>query len=392
MVIFSFGQRFSDNVNNNADCAAHAGIESANAAVVTLNGVPLAPPDPLGISTAPNKFDPNNILLMNPGDQLLVILNDTPGGLQVIIKDLTTGQSGTMTAGPSTGFAQVNFVPDPDPKHPSVTCTETAYAFRPMYDTSSEHTRIVWAAHTTNIQMSDEIGHFEFCNAADPNTFQCTSPGVNDPGGLDADDVQCASPGTFGLPTPPFIDVTGCIEIDNDFDGVPYELSWPGTLKNVSVDRAIHAQPIRFSSPLFFSEDGLKNYERVAFEANVIVTEAIFGNCNVLTGANCVVPPPGAAFYPLFTLHGGEEGDEDDDNSGACRWQFGGNFIPGTSEHFGGNATNEFGPLVFVPFQNLNGTVIATNDNRRVLNHNPCHTELSDHLEDVVEKFVKFKE
>ena len=161
------------------------------------------------------------------------------------------------------------------------------------------------------------------------------------------------------MPTPPFIDVTGCIEIDDDFDGVPYDLSWPGTLKNGSVDRAIHPQPIRFSSPLFFSEDGLK-YERVAFETNVIVTEAIFGNCNVLTGANCVVPPPGAAFYPLFTLHGGEEGDEDGDNSRVCRWQFGGNFIPGTWEHFGGNATNEFGPLVFVPFQNLNGTVIAT--------------------------------
>jgi hypothetical protein len=392
MVIFSFGQRFSDNVNNNADCAAHAGIESANAAVVTLNGVPLAPPDPLGISTAPTNPDVNNILFMDPGDRLLVILQDTPAGLQVIIKDLTTGQSGTMTAGPSTGFAQVNFQPDPDPKRPSVTCSETPYAFRPMYDTSSEHTRIVWAAHTTNVAMADEIGHFEYCNAADPNTLLCTSPGVNDAKGVDADDQMCGSPGGFGLPTPPFIPITGCIGEDDDFDGVPYQLSWPGTLANSTVDRAIHAQPIRFSSPLFIGKEGLRNYDRVAFETNVIVTEAIFGNCNVITGANCVVPPPGANFYPFFTLRGGGGGDEREDDhsedSKICKWQIGGNFIPRTTQHFGGNATAGFGPLAFVPFQNLNSSVIATNDNRRIVNPNPCHVELNDQLDKVVEKSI----
>jgi hypothetical protein len=390
MVIFSFGQRFSDNVNNNADCAGHAGIESANAAIVTLNGVPLAPPDPLGISTAPSNPDVNNILFMNPGDKVLVILQDTPAGLQVIIKDLTTGQSGTMTAGPSTGFAQVNFQPDPDPTHPSVACSETPYAFRPMYNTSSEHTRIVWAAHTTNVAMADEIGHFEYCNASDPNTLLCTSPGVNDPKGLDADDQSCGSPGEFGLPTPPFIPITGCIGEDDDFDGVPYQLSWPGTLANSTVDRAIHAQPIRFSSPLFIAKEGLKNFDRVAFETNVIVTQAIFGNCNVITGANCVVPPPGANFYPFFTLRGGGDDREEEDSkdSKVCAWQIGGNFIPRTTEHFGGNATTAFGPLAFVPFQNLNGSVIATNDNRRILDRNPCQVELNDHLENIVENSV----
>ena len=61
----------------------------------------------------------------------------------------------------------------------------------------------------------------------------------------------------------------------------------------------------------------------------------------MLTGAHCVDPPDGASFYPFFTTgfhHGG------------CTWQEGGNFIPGTIDHFGGSSTTEFGPVESVLF------------------------------------------
>jgi hypothetical protein len=41
-----------------------------------------------------------------------------------------------------------------------------------------------------------------------------------------------------------------------------------------------------------------------------------------------------------------------------------------------------------VPFQNLNSSVVATNDNRRIVNPNPCHVELNDQLDKVVEKSI----
>jgi hypothetical protein len=50
-----------------------------------------------------------------------------------------------------------------------------------------------------------------------------------------------------------------------------------------------------------------------------------------------VNPPNGAQFYPFFTT--GQSG-------GSCIWQEGGNFIPGTTRHFGGSSTTEFGGLL----------------------------------------------
>ncbi len=36
---------------------------------------------------------------------------------------------------------------------------------------------------------------------------------------------------------------------------------------------------------------------------------------------------------------------------GTCTWQEGGNFIPGTINHFGGSSTTAFGPLLLTPYQ-----------------------------------------
>jgi hypothetical protein len=66
-----------------------------------------------------------------------------------------------------------------------------------------------------------------------------------------------------------------------------------------------------------------------------------------------VNPPTGAQFYPFFTTFGGGGGHGDSHGGGfggGCLWQEGGNFIPGTTNHFGGSSTTEFGPLLRVVF------------------------------------------
>ena len=37
-----------------------------------------------------------------------------------------------------------------------------------------------WGAHTTNVGFSDEIGHFEYCDAIDADGA-CTEPGAGEP-------------------------------------------------------------------------------------------------------------------------------------------------------------------------------------------------------------------
>ena len=163
--------------NNNA-CRNSAGDEYINFAFVTKNGVAQDPADPQNGSNKKFTADLNKVLLMNPGDTLEVVLRDTPAGFLVYITDLTTHESGTMTASIANGFAQIKF--DPAAK----TCTSLPYAFHPMYATSSEHTRVPWAAHSYNIAFSDEIGHFEYCSGiTDANIhLQCPATG-GDPAG-----------------------------------------------------------------------------------------------------------------------------------------------------------------------------------------------------------------
>jgi hypothetical protein len=109
------------------------------------------------------------------------------------------------------------------------------------------------------------------------------------------------------------------------------------------------------------------NYERVAFEADLPRIEAAdFGGvCDRLTGDGCTNPPPGAAFYPIYSTTG---------TGGDCAWQEGGTFIPGTTNTFGGTSTAEYGdllPLVYAPAIGR-GQVTRFNDFRNVLSTNPC--------------------
>ena len=56
-------------------------------------------------------------LEFNNGDQLVVDMHDTPDGFQVVIRDLTTGESGSMTASVANGFGHALFQPDASTLH-----------------------------------------------------------------------------------------------------------------------------------------------------------------------------------------------------------------------------------------------------------------------------------
>jgi hypothetical protein len=360
ITIDSFNRQTSPRVNNNLDCLNTVGIEPVNFALMTTTGVSQAPGDPL--NNDPNKFAviPGTTFLMNPGDTLIVVLHDTPNGFQVVIFDENTRQVGSMTASIANGFAQVNFRPH------DATCSSSPYAFHPMYATSSEHTRVPWAAHSYNVAFSDEIGHFEYCNGIASEGGNCTVAGANDPV-LDADDTVCFD-GVFSTR----FNITGCVNTDDDFDGVPYQNVWPGT----PGDPKKKPGPIRFTSPLFLASSGahrgeLRNFNRVAFEADMPVIE---NSCNVVTGAGCTNPPAGAAFYPIYSTTEIHE---------QCFWQLGGPHIRGTHNNFGGTTTAEFGPLSFIPYETPAGTsiLLATNY-RNIVDHNPCRHERGDDDDD----------
>lgn len=357
--IDSLGQSGATGAVNNVDCQNTVGIETVNFAVITKNGVPLTPANPLGVNFGRNNFDTTNVLSMAPGDQILVVLHDTPTGLEVILNDLTNGQTGSMVSSSRNGFGQVLFQPN------AAHCHVAPYDFHPMYATSNVHTRTPWSGGTSNIALSDELGHFEFCDLADPNTLNCLVPGIQDrKTGLDADDTFCFSPGGPFLPGPPFIQVGGCTNDELDFDGQSYVKDWPGTLADVRRDQQLHPQPIRFTSPLFIAPDGgLRNFDTVAFETDM---PAFDPNCNTNTGAGCTVPAQGMKFYPFYTTSFSAP-------DGICRWQFGGGLIPGTRNDFGGNPTAAWGNLFSSLFQTGSDTAAPfITSFRNGLNDNPC--------------------
>jgi hypothetical protein len=348
LTIDSFSESQVDGTTQNPDCLNHAGLEPVSFAFITKNGVPQASPDPTTDFHPPfaaTTVDPSKDLFYNSGDTLLVDMHDTPAGFQVVIHDLTNGGSGSMTASVANGFRQVLY----EPKGSS--CHTAPYAYHPMYATSSEHTRLTWTAHGYNVAFSDEIGHFEYCTIG-AHLGQCNHGNVNDPTGSDDDEAPCFSPMDSLL-----VLIGGCIGTDADFDGVQYQPgSWPGTRSTTPVPT-----PIKFTSPLF---NGNQNYSRIAFETDLPrIESATNPPCNRTTGANCVNPPAGANFYPLYTTTTTALG---------CTWQLGGPSLPGTTNTFGGSSTTEFGPLLQLVYPKPGGAFARFNNFRNTLTNNPC--------------------
>ena len=248
MNIFSLAENPVTGTTLNSTCAAKTGLEYVNFAFVTKNGVSQTPANPIQSTLATFTPDLNKDLLMNSGDDLTVRLHDTPDGLRAAIHDRTSGQTGSMTASAGNGFGQVQYDPT------GTSCVNQPYDFHPMYSTSSEQTRVIWAAHSYNIAFSDEIGHFENCNG--PNPIPASEFGVDSSGNpitcpagdsegfgsgaspTDADDDFCF-PGSEAL----VIHVNGCTDTNAGFDGLDYQPVWPDG------NTAMHPEPVLFSSP-----------------------------------------------------------------------------------------------------------------------------------------------
>ena len=329
--------------SNNADCFHRAGEEYVNFAYLTLSGVPQGPPDPLNFDFVGSGQPGPSVLYMNPGDRITVSIHDSLVGLVTTVVDNTTGQTGSMTASVTNGFGHPKFQPD------ATTCSDEAYAYHPMYSTSSENTRVPWAAHSYNVAFSDEIGHFEFCNGS------VDADGICHQRNMDLDDDFC-----FDGSTSLLIHVAGCMDSDVDFNGSSYQQDWPGTFANPVLDQLLHPQSILFTSPLTNGHD----YQRAAFETDLPAIEFLQG-CDTSTGAGCSNPPHGAAFYPFFSTTTA---------GGTCAWREGGRFMPGTTNLFGGSSTAEFGSLLSLYYPPEPGFPAGSffEDYRNVLPGNPC--------------------
>jgi hypothetical protein len=332
LTIDSFNLNQNTGVGNTTACNNYilGGAEPINWAYITKSGQSQAPANPLftGTFTNPNfaavNPDVTKDLLMSPGDVVRIHIHDTPAGVQTDLFDFTTHQGGSMTASKANGFGHVLYQPK------SKTCQEKPYAFHPEYSTANPRGN-TWSAHTYNVAMSDEIGHFENCLAIDEDG-NCTKAGGQDPV-LDGDDVGCV-PAKDSL----LVKINGCFASDEDFDGQSYRNDWPGTDPNVARDRALHPSPVLFTSPTTHG----KNFSTVAFETDLPRIEASDSQanppfCDRTTGANCVNPPAGAQFYPFYSTTV---------RYGSCTWQEGGNFIPHTTNNFGGSSTTEYGSLL----------------------------------------------
>jgi hypothetical protein len=300
----------------NPTCADRVGVEYVNFAFITKSGHSQAPANPVDATGA--TFTPNRAkdLFMNSGDILQVAMADTANGLRVVVKDLTTGQTGSMTASKANDFGQVKYEPT------GKSCVNIPYDFHPMYSTSSPATRVPWAAHSYNTAFSDEIGHFEGCLKVNAKKFTCTKPVTGQTA-----HPPCL-PGSISLR----VHIGGCAGADTpDFSGPSYLFDWPGT-GTAAHDAKYDPQPYIFASPTF---NGTQRYSRIGFETDMprIEYSDFGGSCNPTTGAHCVNPPKGAKFYPIYSTRSYQ---------GECLWQFGGPHIPGTTNNFGGSSKTEF--------------------------------------------------
>jgi hypothetical protein len=304
----------------NANCE-----EPVNAAFVQTNGVPAANPSPQAYPD--NQFPNADTLLMNPGDALSVHIWDArvPGetgqkALEVMIDDLTTGQSGFMQASAKNGFQNTSITD----------CSGTPFNFEPEYSTASAGNYIPWAALQTDISTEFETGHFEPCtslsdqidNPVDPSDSsllynKCHGPYEKAGGseGAETGDALCWQKGDThmgfagsGTSTPPD-KITGCLDDlfqngDLDFDGTPYWQEWPTGTTPTSLypSSFVESLPTTSETP----------YPQLFFQTDVALSES---TCTSTDHGGCTVPPNGpGGFYPYWS---------EADASAVCTLEFG---------------------------------------------------------------------
>jgi hypothetical protein len=359
LTIDSLSQNLNTGQALNPTCTAITGQEYVNFAFITKNGISQAPANPVDSTLATITPNKKLDLFMHSGDRVSVSMRDTRDGFQVRLTDRTSGQTGSMTAGAANGFGEVQWAPT------GTSCVNIPTNFHPMYSTSSENTRVPWAAHSYNIAFSDEVGHFEYCGNVDTSNATCAGSSASDPAGPDSDEFPCQSAAASQR-----IRIGGCLGTDVDFDGPEYQNTWPGTFSDPKLDGKFHSTPIMFTSPVF--NRGF-NYDRVGFETNLPRVEGatnppcqrfISNPASPNPGAGCVNPPVGASFYPFYTTTS---------VGGQCVWQLGGADIPGTTNEFGGSSTAEYGPLLALAYPGASSQPsFRFNNFRNILPDNPC--------------------
>jgi len=360
----------------NPDCE-----EPVNFAFLQTNGVPTGPPSPqlADVSTLlPN----NNTLLINQGDVLEISITDPPQGFTTTIRDLTTHQTGYMTASAGNGFMNTNIN----------TCDGTPHTFHAEYNTASVNNRVPWAALEGGVLMEQEIGHSEVCSSlknqdpysesfsngqsyvddstydtcvggsegagqtgegpCSPTTGLCQNAETQGPNGpvacptndpasgalCEFADGFCFQQGSRtvminGVTTTAYSDANQCFADryqngDLDFDGLSYQASaWPNGSPN-------HPTAMQYAGPF---TNG-KTYPQIQFESDIGGSSAL---CDVATGVGCTVPPISADFYPYWSLSPLSSGYGSYTSLGAhttaCVWNFGGD-LPSTIENFGKDA------------------------------------------------------
>ena len=311
-------------------------VEPVNFAFIQTDGVPTGPPSPQLTDLA--TFTPNHrTLLINPGDRVNVhIFNATIHGghaLETLETDLTTGQSGYMIASAANGFMNTSIAD----------CSGTPYNFQPEYNTDGAANILPWGAGPYAINSQFEIGHFEPCTTVtgsktftfgsftDRYALHCVGPyetSADKGTPHEPNDSPCYTKGdTHGGIAPPNL-VTGCDVFDRaigdlDYDGTNYVADWPDSVS-----------PDRFPATFLQSQPTSrgKTYESIQLETDNAATQP---HCNLANGNGCVMPPPGAAFYPYWTLAR---------VAGSCMWEFGqmrnGNTFGGDAQYGAVTATS----------------------------------------------------
>ncbi len=165
-------------------------IEPVNFSYLQTNGVPPGPPSPQ--QTDVSTFTPNGqTLKINGGDVLRVSITDPPQGFTTTIRDLTTHQTGFMTASAANGFIDTSMAD----------CSGTPFTWHAEYSTAKQQNQVPWAALEGGVLMQQEIGHAEVCNSLsnkDPFTFSAGSQSYSDPNVFDTCNGGTEGPGAKG--------------------------------------------------------------------------------------------------------------------------------------------------------------------------------------------------
>jgi hypothetical protein len=367
--------------------------EPVNFAFLQRNGKPAGPPSPQ--LTNFHTFTPNaQTLQIHSGDVLRLSISDPSAGFTTRIDDLTTHQSGTMTASAKNGFMNTNVK----------TCDGTPFTFHAEYDTAKAQNQVPWAALQGGVLMQQETGHSEVCSSlanrapltafgvTDPNVFQncvngsegkkdkgegpcnakgickgattegttgpiaCPSNNLNSGQLCEYSDGSCMPQGTrrvtlngkAGREHSPvnFCQAGRTQNGDLDFDGVPYQKNkWPDGSRN-------NPTSFRYAGPFLASG---APYPTTQFETPVGGSEFL---CNIFDGLNCTTPPLGSKFYPYWTLTNKAASGQGIGNvfkgKGQCIWNFGQD-IPGVTTNDFGKAAQYGAPAVAV----FGGTLIS---------------------------------